>query len=168
MSELHNETLTYEKVLTMFQETDRKIGELGNRFGELAEHLVAPGIVDKFNALGFFFHKDAQNAKYRDPVSKQILAEVDILLENGDIVIAVEVKTKLSEKDIEKHIQRMEILRRFADERGDKRKYRGALARAIVSSEAREYALNAGFYVIEQSGDTMKLEIPKDFVPREW
>ena len=28
------------------EETDRKIGELGNRFGELAEHLVAPGIAE--------------------------------------------------------------------------------------------------------------------------
>ena len=37
------------------KETDRKIGELGNRFGELAEHLVAPGIVEKFNALGYHF-----------------------------------------------------------------------------------------------------------------
>jgi hypothetical protein len=37
------------------KETDRKIGELGNRFGELAEHLVAPGIVRRFNDMGYHF-----------------------------------------------------------------------------------------------------------------
>jgi hypothetical protein len=34
------------------KKTDRKIGELSNRFGELAEHLVAPGIARRFNARG--------------------------------------------------------------------------------------------------------------------
>jgi hypothetical protein len=29
-------------------------------------------------------------------------------------------------------------------------------------------AFNAGFYVIEQTGDTVKIDIPKDFTPREW
>ncbi|MDR0448806.1 MAG: hypothetical protein LBH07_09080, partial [Treponema sp.] len=45
------ETLTFEKVWAMFQEivlgmkeTDKRIGELSNRFGEPAEHLVAPSI----------------------------------------------------------------------------------------------------------------------------
>jgi hypothetical protein len=29
-------------------------------------------------------------------------------------------------------------------------------------------ALEAGLYVIVQSGDTMKLKIPEGFQPREW
>ena len=61
-----------------------------------------------------------------------------------------------------------EILRRIADSKRDSRKYRGAIAGAIVKDEAREYALKAGLYVLEQSGDTMKLDIPEGFVPREW
>ena len=62
----------------------------------------------------------------------------------------------------------MEVLRRIADSRNDKRKYRGAIAGAILTDQTREYARKAGFYVIEQSGDTMKLDIPEGFVPREW
>jgi hypothetical protein len=62
----------------------------------------------------------------------------------------------------------MEFLRRNADSRGDSRKYRGAIAAAILTDQARGCALKAGFYVIEQSGDTMKLEIPEGFVPRDW
>ncbi|MDR1047759.1 MAG: DUF3782 domain-containing protein, partial [Treponema sp.] len=41
------------KLREQMRETDRRIGELGNRFGELAEHLVAPSIKEKFNALHY-------------------------------------------------------------------------------------------------------------------
>ena len=175
------EGLTFEKVWAMFQETerrfqetdrqmketDRRIGELGNRFGELAEHLVTPNINEKFNALGFSFEQVSQNVKITDSTGKS-LAEIDILLENGDIVIAVEVKTKVIHKDVEEHINRMEVLRRRADTRNDNRKFQGAIAGAIMSDEVRNHIIKNGFYVIEQSGDTVKIEIPDGFKAREW
>ena len=186
------DALNYEKVWEMFQETDRrfkdseqrlketeriikelsretdrKIGELGNRFGELAEHLVAPNITEKFKALGFTFEQVSQDIRITDSKG-QFLAEIDILLENGDIVIAVEVKSKPLERDVDKHIERMEILRRRADLRKDTRKFRGAIAGAIMKDEIRNYTLKAGFYVIEQTGGTVKITVPDGFVPREW
>ena len=176
-----SDVLTFEKVWLMFQElreqqkdtdrrmkeTDRKIGELGNRFGELAEHLVVPSIKEKFNGLGFTFEQISQDIQITD--AKGIfLAEIDILLENGSIVIAVEVKSKPDYKDIDAHIERMEVLRRRADTRGDSRKFQGAIAGVIMKAEVRKYAHNAGFYVIEQSGDTVKIIIPSGFKPREW
>ena len=33
---------------------------------------------------------------------------------------------------------------------------------------AKQAVLEAGFYVIEQSGDTMRIDIPEGFVPKEW
>ena len=183
MSDLQNEPLSFEKVWAMFQETDRqmketdrkmketdrKIGKLGNRFGELAEHLVAPGIADKFKSLGFHFTHTSRDLEIEDLETRRTLAEVDILLENGDIVIAVEVKSQLRNEDVDDHVSRMEVLRRTTDSRkNDNRKYRGALATAILTSQTRDYARKAGFYVLEQSGDTMKLDIPEGFVPREW
>ena len=91
------EALTFEKVWEMFQETDRQmketrwkieqtglqIGYLNNRFGELAEHLVAPSIKEKFRALNFNFDHISQNHKITD--NGHTLAEIDLLLENGDI-----------------------------------------------------------------------------------
>jgi hypothetical protein len=190
------EGLSFEKVWAMFQETDREIketgrllketrlqmketdrqiGALGNRFGELAEHLVTPSIMEKFNALGsspngenFHFTRSSRDHVLKDPQTRRFLTEVDILLENGDVVIAVEVKAKLVQADIAEHLERMEILRRAADSRQDKRKYRGALAGAIVSEAVRNRVLKTGFYLIEQTGDTVKISIPPDFKPREW
>ena len=62
----------------------------------------------------------------------------------------------------------MEILRGIADKRGDKRKYQGAVAGAIMNQAMREAILQNGFYLIEQTGDTVKLTIPEGFVPRDW
>ena len=182
------ETLTFEKVWAalmenreqmketdrQMKETDRqmkelgrKFGELGNRFGELAEHLVAPNIKEKFIPLGFNFEEVSRDKEISDS-SGRFLTEIDILLENGEIVMAVEIKSKPAEKDILKHIERMEILRRRADKRGDTRKYRGAIAGAIMNSGIRDYIQKNGFYPIEQTGDTVKINISDDFVPREW
>jgi len=181
--------LTFEKVWAMFQETDlrfqetdlrfketerivkensRQIGQLGNRFGELAEHLVAPSIREKFNALGFHFTQTARDLETRDPQSNRVIAETDILLENGDLAIAVEVKSKPLQKDVDEHLERMEVLRQTADRRHDQRKFRGAIAGAIMSDAVRQYAIKAGLYVIEQTGDTVKITIPEGFSPREW
>ena len=169
------EGLTFEKVWAMLQETDRqmketdrKIGELGNRFGELAEHLVAPGIADRFNELGHHFYGVAPGGyEIRDDKGKAI-AEVDILLENSDYIMAVEVKTRPRMKDIEHHSRRLEILREHRNRYNDKRKIQGAIAGAVFGSEEKQATIEAGLYALEQSGDTMKMDIPNGFVPREW
>jgi len=149
------------------KETNRRFGELTNRFGELAEHLVVPNIEEKFNALGFNFNITYQNAQIRGTPGRRA-AEVDILLENGNSVIAVEVKSKPVLEDVEKHIYRMEVLRRLADERKDTRIYLGAIAGAIMSTEVRECILSNGFYAIEQTGDTVMINVPEGFKPRQW
>ena len=69
------------------KETDKRMGFLQNRFGELAEHLVGPNIYSRFNELGYHFSQMAT---------------------------------------------------------------KGCL------------------YVIEQSGDTMKIDVPDGFVPKNW
>jgi len=157
-----------EETSKMVKETSRQMGLLNNRFGELAEHLVAPGMMKKFNKLGFHFSRTSQNIKIQEVGSPYPLAEIDVLLENGDIVIVVEIKAKPDLNDIHEHIERIEKLRGYADRRQDKRKYRGAIAAAILNENIRREILNNGFYVIVQSGDTLKIDIPQKFVPRDW
>jgi hypothetical protein len=184
-----SDALNYEKVWVMFQdlkeqmketdlrmketalqmkETDRRIGELGNRFGELAEHLVAPSIRQKFNALGFTFDTISQNIEIDDALDPCTGAEIDILLENGDTAIAVEVKAKANYKDVDRHIERMAVLRRRADRKNDKRNYLGGIASAIMPKEIRNYIHKAGFYAIEQTGDTVRIDAPQGWTPRAW
>jgi hypothetical protein len=148
------------------KETDRKMGDLGNRFGELAEHLVAPNIKEKFNALGYNFIDVFLDCQIGDANGGSI--EVDILLENKTHSIAVEVKAKPKDLDIDRHIERLEFLRRRKDRSRDSRKLLGAIAGAIMPDSVRNYALKTGLYVIEQTGDTVKINNPQGFVPREW
>ena len=190
------EGLTFEKVWAMFQETDRKfqetdrkfqetdrefdktkeslkeigkqIGGLNNSFGELAEHLVAPGIAERFNELGHHFDGVSPGGYVIKGEDKKVLAEVDILLENADCLMAVEVKSKPRIIDIENHIERLNILREHRNKKNDSRKIYGAIAGAVFGSKEKQAVIEAGFYVLEQSGDTMKMDIPDGFAPREW
>jgi hypothetical protein len=158
---------TERLIQKLTEKTDKQLGELGNRFGELAEHLITPNITEKFRALGYTFTKAGPDVEFTD-VQGKTLTEVDVWLENGEFALAVEVKSYLRVQDVKDHINRMEILRKYADERRDTRKLLGAVAGAIVKTSVRNYALEQGFYVIEQSGDTVKIEAPQGFTPRIW
>jgi hypothetical protein len=149
------------------KETDRRLGEMGNRFGELSEHLLTSNITEKFRALNFAFTKAGPNLKFTD-LQGRILAEVDVWLENGEFALAVEVKSFLRLEYVKDHVKRMRILRGYADERQDRRKLLGAVAGAVVKAPARDYAFKQGFYVIEPSGDTVKISAPEGFTPRIW
>ena len=50
----------------------------------------------------------------------------------------------------------------------DKRKIHGAIAGAVFGQEEKYAVIEAGMYVLEQSGDTIKMDIPHTFVPKEW
>jgi hypothetical protein len=80
----------------------------------------------------------------------------------------VEVKSKPVLRDVKHHIRRMEIMREHYEKRHDDRKLYGAIAGAVFGQEEKESTLEAGMFVLEPSGDTMKMSIPEGFVPREW
>jgi hypothetical protein len=149
------------------KELSTQMGDLGRSFGDLAEHLVGPNLLAKFQELQYPFTKSAYDVKFRNS-NGSTLAEVDVWLENGDFVMAVEIKSKLLQKHVDDHIERMEKLRQYGEEHEDKRKLLGAVAGAIVKKDARDYAIQKGFYVIEQSGDTVKIEMPEKFKPKAW
>ena len=158
-----------KKAEELVSETGRQMGGLNNSFGELAQHLVAPNIIKKFNEHGFYFTKCSLNVKIKDPEDKKKdLAEIDIMLEDGDIVVIVEVKARAKKEDLEDHAMRMEKLRLYADAQGDKRRYQGAVAVAIANDHIRRLILGQGFYLIEQTGDTVLINIPEGFRPRNW
>jgi hypothetical protein len=158
-----------QETARVVRETSLSIGGLNNSFGELAEHLVAPGIKEKFNALGYHFKDEDIDTNYRVKDEEgRLLAEIDVLLENDDFIIAVEVKSKPKNADIDNFMRRLEILRGSKERREDKRRIRGAIAGAVFKDLVKKTVLEAGLYVIEQAGDTMKIDVPEGFKPKEW
>ena len=174
---------TFETVLASLQEVSaslketerivkrngKQMGDLHRRFGQLAEHLVAPGIAKRFNELGYDFNIMAtKGQKIYDSKTGKIKTEIDLVLENGKTIMAVEVKIRPVIQDVEHHIRRLEILRDSRHGLNDQRKVQGAIAGAIYEDDVKKAVREAGLYVIEQSGDTMKIDMPDDFIPREW
>ena len=156
----------FEETRQFLEDLGRQMGGLHNSFGNLAEHLVAPGIVRRFNELGYHFDCIADRGlKFFDGAGN-VKAEIDILLENGDCIIAVEVKSSPRIKDIEHHEKRLAILR--SHRQGDTRAILGAIAGAAYTNDVKKAIANAGFYVLEQAGDTMLIDLPEGFEPKKW
>ena len=146
----------------------KDLGHLGNRYGDLVESLVTPNLLKKFEALGFTFNNIHRHSKIGNK-EHNIFTEVDALLENGDKVMVVEIKSKPDSSDIKEHIERMEKLRKIADLRSDKRVFLGAIAGAVFNDNEKTFALKTGFYVIEPSGKTFNIIAPEgECSPREW
>jgi len=144
------------------KETQKAIGGLGNTLGSIVEHILTPGLPEKFRELGYSFNR-ISSYKW----TQGVWAQVDGMLENGNLAVVVEVKTSLREVDIDNHLVRMEKIRKFADENGDKRKFMGAMASTITDDSNRNYALKKGLFVIEPSGDDVKV-IKPETEPRVW
>jgi hypothetical protein len=156
-----------KKTSDQMKATDKRVGELTNRFGDMVEYMVLPNLVTRFEELGFTFTK-ANRTEIKDR-EHAIFTEVDALLENGDKVMAVEIKTTPTIDDIHDHLERMEKLRRYADAHRDNRTYLGAMAGVVFSNSEKVYALKKGLYVIEPSGDTFTIIEPNGpYHPREW
>jgi ribosome-binding ATPase YchF (GTP1/OBG family) len=137
---------------------NKAIGGLSNTMGALVEHFMTAGLPKKFKQFGFAFNR-ITTVKWADG-ENNIYTEMDGLLENGEQAMVVEVKTTLRNEDVDDHLERMEKVRNYADLHGDKREFFGAIAATIVDKSSRSYALKKGFFVIEPSGEDVKITKP--------
>ena len=150
------------------REAHKKISALGSRIGEIIENMVAGNIVGKFQSLGYEITQCGRNIDYEYKKLK-ISGEIDLFLEDGDVAILVEVKTSLQETDVTRHIERLEEYRRYADARGDKRRFLGAVAGAVVKKGVMNFAHANGMYVIIQSGEAVEIvPVPDGFQAKKW
>ncbi|MDR0611501.1 MAG: hypothetical protein LBG58_15440 [Planctomycetaceae bacterium] len=171
--ELHQSTqelqLSSQEMQQALKNLSKQMGILGNRFGEVAEHMVFPAVVARFNELGYHFHKEFEGNFKVINQKNQIIAEIDAYLENDTTIAVVEIKAKPDKEDVEDHIQRIEKLKQNRQEFNEPPKIIiGAIAGAVFPEKIKTVAIKAGFYVLVQSGDTMKFDIPQNFKPREF
>jgi hypothetical protein len=165
-SQKETERVMKEDTQRLKEELDKKIGAITNLFGDLTEAMVAPKICEKFNEFGFSFLRATTESRFNDKIN-DISFEADIMLENSDKAMLIEVKTKLTDERIDKHVLRLEKMRKYADLHGDKRTFLGAVAGVVMTSNVKEYALGQGFYVVEPSGETFNIT-PPGGKPKEW
>jgi len=167
VAQMHKETaLSLKDTEQVVKEIGKRLGDFTNSFGDVVEHLIAPNLLEKFKALGFDFEEASTRHKIRNK-KNDISFEIDVFLQNGDTAMLVEIKANLTISDINKHTTRLEKMRKWADLRGDKRHFLGAVAGIVVEDDEREYALNQGFFLIEPSGEDYNITPPYN-KPKEW
>jgi len=145
------------------------VGGLHNSMGELIETLFASHLEEKFDAYNYGLKQWRRRVPIYDENSR-LRSDIDILLSNTTVCIAVEVKRWLeTEKDVDQHIKRMQLIQQYQPIEVQGKRLLGAIVGAAVRPEAREYAEKNGFFVLELTGEDVRLlESPKDFQPKEW
>jgi hypothetical protein len=83
--------------------------------------------------------------------------------------LLAEIKAVLKRDYVDEHLERIEIVRRYMDNKGDDRKIIGAVAGGVVHADVLNYAQKNGLYVAVQSGDSVRVaKMSKGFKPRVW
>jgi len=155
--------ITWDEIKEGFKEIHQANKELHdsifgskNTFDSFVEQLMSPDILQKFRKFGFSF-----NILKKIKFAQDVYAEIDALFDNGIQAVVVKITTPLLQADIDDHILRMEKVRKHADEYNDKRQFMGAIAATITDKSTREYALKKSLFLIEPSGENVKVTKPE-------
>jgi len=145
------------------------VGGLNHSIGGLVETLFAPHLGEKFDAYNYNLNRIFNRVPIYDDTNR-MRSDIDILLSNTTVCMAVEVKRWLEKTDqVDDHIKRMGLIRQYPPAEVKGKKLLGAIVGAVVTPEAREYAEQNGFFVLELTGEDVRLlKPPKDFQPKEW
>jgi hypothetical protein len=141
--------------------TDEKLERIGIKLGSISQN---QGDV----AEAFFFQsliKDCHLGKIHfDDVVKnmekhrgQIQEEYDLVMTNGDAVGIVEVKYKAHENDLDKLDRKMRNFKKLFPIYQHYKQY-GAIASFNINDNAKQEALNRGYFVLQRSGDLVHTE----------
>ena len=142
----------------------KQIGELGNRLGEFVEYQVRPAVVRLFQERGIDVHEFHPGLSVtRDHEG----LEIDLLVVNDTDAILVEVKSKLTQRDVDEHLQRLAKFKRLMPRFRDV-KALGAVAAMVVPDKVASYAYRQGLFVLVQSGENVIILNDSEFKPQVW
>ena len=142
----------------------KQIGELGNRLGEFVEWQVRPAVVRLFQERGIDVHEFHPGISVKRDNEG---LEIDLLVVNDTDAILVEVKSKLTQRDVDEHLQRLAKFKRLMPRFRDV-KALGAVAAMIVPDEVASYGCRQGLFVLVQSGENVIILNDAEFTPQVW
>lgn len=160
-----------EEIERRMQRTDEqvdrtcaKISEMVEQFtsttGHISEGLMEPASVRIFQEAGYDIDRYYRNLKKKNK-NNQTEMEVDLLMLNGTLAIAVEIKTDCRKKDIDHFLRQMPKFKKLYPEYRNK-EVLAAVAALNYEREAAEYAHEQGLLVIRTAdGDNFTLD-PSD------
>ncbi|MEB3120675.1 MAG: DUF3782 domain-containing protein [Snowella sp.] len=146
------------------REVNKKIGDLGGKWGRFVENMVAPACETIFLKRGIPVHQVSQRVKKR--LDGNTL-EIDVLVTNENHVLIVEVKSSLGVNDIKELMEDLTEFRTFFPEYSQKQLY-GAVAGIEIEEGADKYAYRQGLFVLAQAGETVSILNNSEFQPKNW
>jgi hypothetical protein len=146
------------------REVNKKIGDLGGKWGRFVENMVAPACETIFLKRGIPVHQVSQRVKKR--LDGKTL-EIDVLVTNENHVLIVEVKSSLGVNDIKEMIEDLGKFHTFFPEYSQKQLY-GAVAGIEIEEGADKYAYRQGLFVLAQAGETVSILNDSTFQPKNW
>ncbi|HIJ84798.1 MAG TPA: DUF3782 domain-containing protein [Magnetococcales bacterium] len=156
--------LGFKETERVVKEVSRQIGQLGSRWGEFLEGLIAPACIDMFTKRGI--PVDEVYPRVRKKRGSKHM-EIDLLVANTVAAVLVEVKSNLKVEDVRNHMERLSQFKSFFPRYADCTVY-GAVAGIVIDAEADQFAMNRGLFVIAQSGETVHIANDEHFVPKTW
>jgi hypothetical protein len=158
-------TANVDKMAVRVDKVTKNVGGINRSIGDLVETLIASRLWEKFPQYNF--KESARRIELLDE-HKKVLTEVDILLVNTEWTMAVEVKREPDTGDVDHHLKRMKLLRKYSYAAVRGKKLVGAIAGGVVSPDVRDYAQKSGLYVLELNGEQVSLvESPPGFAALE-
>ena len=144
--------------------TSREVAGLTTRWGQFVENLVEPSVVRLFQERGIEVQETARPIKSYRPGAAM---EIDIFAVNGDVAVAIEVKSRLSRQDVEDFLARLGRFRQAFPHYAEYQLY-GAVAGIEIDAGVDRYAYQQGLFVIRQTGDTVAIANDVTFQPAAW
>ena len=130
------------------------VGNMGRNQGDVAEEFF-------FNSLA---HDTHLGSVHFDDITKnqhkqrgKFQEEYDIVMTNGEAVGIVEVKYKVHENDLKKLERKMQNFKKLFPIYEAYKLY-GAIASFHINDDAKEAALNQGFFVLQRKGDVLQTD----------
>ena len=146
-----------------------KIGELTDGWGKFVEGLVEPSISVLFKKFGLKVYKIFQRASAS--INGRNM-EIDILAiakdkKGKDVVLVTEVKSNLTQREIDKIIKTLQQFLEFFPEYKNN-KIIGIAAGIRLQKGIGLYGEKKGLYVLAPSGESMKILNSPKFKPKLW
>ena len=156
-----------DRLDAQMQKTDEKLSRIGDMLdgigknqGAVAEEFFVNSLLDDPHLGSIHFDDIAKNDfKHRGKTQE----EYDIVMTNGEAVGIVEVKYKAHEKDIDKLERKMRNFKTLYPLYKDYKLY-GAIASFNFYDEAKEAALNRGFFVLQRSGNVIHTDATENLL----
>lgn len=153
-----------QKLERIAANTSREVAGLTTRWGQFVENLVAPAVIRLFRERGIEVQELSRRMQSKRPGAEM---EIDIFAVDGDVAVAVEVKSRLSKQDVDDFLARLGRFRQaFPHYTGYQ--IHGAVAAIEIDEGVDRYAYQQGLFVIKQMGDTVAIANDTTFQPAAW